>query len=87
MNAKINEVTKVNEMKSEYRSAADVKVEKIVTLINMTVDNKEGKWENNAIDDNWKKWTRKTDTRRKYASLIFIDIALFVESQYIKISK
>ena len=38
-------------MKSEYRDATDVKIKKIVTLINMTVDDKENKWEDNVIDD------------------------------------
>ena len=40
LNAKINKVTKINEMKSGYRDAADVK-KKIVTLINVIVDDRE----------------------------------------------
>ena len=74
-------------MKSEYWDAADVKVKEIVMSINITVDDEENEWENDAIDNIWEKWARKTDTKRKCASLILIDIALFVESQYIKISK
>ena len=38
LNAKINKVTKVNEMKNEYRDAADVKVKKIVTSINIIIE-------------------------------------------------
>ena len=43
LNAKIDKVTKVNEMKSEYRDVADVKIKKIVTLINITINNKRNK--------------------------------------------
>ena len=74
-------------MKSEYRNVADVKVKEIVTLINVTVDDKENEWKNDVIDNNWEKWTCKTDTRKKCASSMFTDIALFVDSQYIKTSK
>ena len=74
-------------MKSEYRNAADVKIEKIFTSINIIVDDEESEWENDATDDIWKKWARKTDTKRRCVNLIFTDIVLFVESQYIKISK
>ena len=41
LNAKINEITKINEIKNEYRDVADVKIKKIVTSINVTVDDKE----------------------------------------------
>ena len=41
LNAKIDEITKVNEMKSEYRDAANVRIEKVVTLINVIADDKE----------------------------------------------
>ena len=87
LNAKINEITKADEMKSEYWNAADVKIKKIVTSINMIVDNGKNKWENDAIDDNWEKWIRKLNTKRRCVSSMLINIALFVESQYIKISK
>ena len=80
LNAKINEITKANEMKNEYWNAVDVRIEKIVTLINMTIDDKENEWENNAIDNNWKEWARKTDMKRRCTSSIFTDIALFVKS-------
>ena len=40
MNVKINEVTKAYEMKSEYRNVADVKVEEIITLINIIINDK-----------------------------------------------
>ena len=39
LNAKINEITKADEMKNEYRNAADVKIKEIVTSINIIVDN------------------------------------------------
>ena len=74
-------------MKNEYRSAADVKVKEIVTSINIIVDNKEDEYKNDAIDDIWEKWARKTDTEKRCGNSIFIDIILFVESQFIKISK
>ena len=74
-------------MKNEYRNAADVKVKEIITSINIIVNDKENEWENDATDDIWKKRARKTDTERRCVSSMFIDIALFVESQYIKISK
>ena len=73
--------------KAEYQDAANVKIEKIVTLIYVTVDDEEDNQENDVPDNNWNKWARKTDTRRKYASSMFIDIVLSVESQYIKTSK
>ena len=38
LNAKIDEIIKANEMKSEYRDAADVRIEKIVISINIIVD-------------------------------------------------
>ena len=38
LNAKINEITEVNEIKNEYRDAANVKIKKIVTSINMTIN-------------------------------------------------
>ena len=41
LNAKINEIIKVNEMKNEYRGAADVKIKKIVTSINILVKDEE----------------------------------------------
>ena len=39
LNAKVDKIIKINEMKSEYRDAADVKVEEIVTSINMIINN------------------------------------------------
>ena len=87
LNAKINKITKADEMKSGYRNAADVKIKKIITSINVIVDDERNEWENNMIDDIWEKWARKTNMRRRCASSMFIDIALFVESQYIKILK
>ena len=80
LNAKIDEVTKANEMKNEYRDVVNVKIKKIITSIDIIVDDKEDKWENNVTDDNWKKWARKTDTKRRYTSSMFIDITLFVKS-------
>ena len=41
LNAKMNEITKQDEMKNEYRNAVNIKIKEIVTLINMTVDDKE----------------------------------------------
>ena len=41
LNAKINEIIKTDEMKNEYRSTADVKIKKIITSINMIVNDKE----------------------------------------------
>ena len=41
LNAKINKVTEVNKMKNEYRNIADVKIEKIVTSINIIVNDEE----------------------------------------------
>ena len=52
LNAKIDEITKANEMKSEYRSVVDVKVEEIVTSINRIVNDKENERKNDTIDDN-----------------------------------
>ena len=43
LNAKINEIIKVNEMKSGYRDVADVKIKEIVTSINIIVNDKENK--------------------------------------------
>ena len=80
LNAKINEVTKINEMKSEYRNVADVRVKEIIILINVIVDDEKDEWENDVINDIWKKRARKTDTRRRYASSMLIDIILFIES-------
>ena len=40
LNAKINEVTKVNEMKNEYRNATDIKMKKIIISINIIVNDK-----------------------------------------------
>ena len=40
LNTKINEVTEANKMKSKYRNIADVKIEEIVTSINMIVNDK-----------------------------------------------
>ena len=40
LNAKIDEITKINEMKNKYRDVADIRIKKTVTLINMIVDNK-----------------------------------------------
>ena len=51
LNAKINKVTKADGMKNEYRNVADVKIKKIVTSINMTIEDKEDEWENNTTDD------------------------------------
>ena len=55
LNAKINEITKTDEMKSEYRDAANVRFEKIVMLTNMTVNNKEDKEKNDATDNDEEK--------------------------------
>ena len=41
LNAKINKIIKVNEMKSEYRNAADVKIKEIITSINVIVNDEE----------------------------------------------
>ena len=41
LNAKINEITKTDEIKNEYQNAANVKVEEIVTSINMIIDDEE----------------------------------------------
>ena len=41
LNIEINKIIKADEMKSEYRDAANVKIEKIVTSINVTVNDKE----------------------------------------------
>ena len=43
LNAEINEITKAYEMKNEYRNAADVKVEEVVTSINIIVDDGKNK--------------------------------------------
>ena len=43
LNAKINEVTEVNEMKNEYRNAVNIKSKKVVTSINMTADDERNK--------------------------------------------
>ena len=40
LNVKIDEITKVNEMKNEYRDVADVKVKEIITSINVIVDDR-----------------------------------------------
>ena len=37
---KINEIVKADEIKNEYRNAADVKIKEIVISINIIVDNK-----------------------------------------------
>ena len=74
-------------MKSEYQNAADLKIKKILTTINITIDDEKNKWENDTIDDIWKKWACKTNTKRKCVSSMLINIILFVESQYVKISK
>ena len=41
LNAKINEITKADEMKNEYQSFANVRIKEIVTSINMIVNDKE----------------------------------------------
>ena len=43
LNAKINEIIKADEMKSEYQDVVNVKIKEIVTSINMTADNEESK--------------------------------------------
>ena len=43
LNAKINEITKTDEMKNEYRNNANVKIKEIVTSINMIVDDESNK--------------------------------------------
>ena len=68
LNAKINEITEADEMKSEYQKIANVKIKEIVTSINIIVDNEKNEWESDVIDNNWKKWARKTNTRRRCAS-------------------
>ena len=40
LNAKIDEVTKINKMKSEYRNVTNVKIKEIITSINVIVNNK-----------------------------------------------
>ena len=40
LNVKINEIIEIDEMKNEYQNAADVKIKKIVTSINMSFDDK-----------------------------------------------
>ena len=35
-----NEIIKADEMKNEYRNTADIKIKKIVTLINVIVNDK-----------------------------------------------
>ena len=87
LNAKINEITKADEMKSGYRDAINIKIKEIVTSIDMIVNNEKNEWKNDAVDDIWEKWARKTNTKRRCASSMFFDLTLFVESQYIKTSK
>ena len=87
LNAKINEVTKVNEIKSGYRNVVNIKIKEVITSINVIADNEENEWENNVTNNNWEKGARKTDTKRRYVSSMLINIIFFVESQYIKISK
>ena len=43
LNAKINEITKIDKMKSEYRGVAGVKIKEIVTSINMIVNDERNK--------------------------------------------
>ena len=43
LNAKINEITKADEMKNEYRNIADVKIKEIVTLINIIIHDEKDK--------------------------------------------
>ena len=52
LNAKINEVTRADEMINWYWNVADVKIEKIVISINVITDNGENEWENDTIDNN-----------------------------------
>ena len=40
LNAKLNKVTKADEMKNEYRDVTNVKIEKIVTSIDVIVDDR-----------------------------------------------
>ena len=41
LNAKINEITKADEMKNEYQNIANVRIKEIITSINTIIDNKE----------------------------------------------
>ena len=41
LNAKINEITRVNEMKNKYRNVTDIRIEKIIISINIIVDDEE----------------------------------------------
>ena len=79
LNVKINKNIKINEIKNEYRDVADVRIKEIITSINIIVDDRENQWENDAINDNWKKWARKTDTKKRCTSSMFINMILFVK--------
>ena len=49
----------------------------------MTIDDKENEWENDAIDDNWEKWARKTNIERRYVrKTIDVIINITVNIQY-----
>ena len=41
LNSKINEVTEADEMKNEYRNVINVKIEEVITSINMIADDEE----------------------------------------------
>ena len=43
LNVKINKIIRVNEMKNEYRNAADVRIKEIIISINMIVNNEKNK--------------------------------------------
>ena len=43
LNAKINEIIKADKMKNEYQNIVNVKIEEIVTSINIIINNKEDK--------------------------------------------
>ena len=78
---------KQTKWKANIETYANVKIKEIITSINVIVDDEKNEWKDDTINDIWEKWARKTDTKRRCATSIFVDIALFVESQYIKILK
>ena len=79
-------------MKNEYRNVANVKIKTIVTSINVTVNNERNEWENDATDNNWEQWTRKTDMKKDaQAQCLLISfyssnhrISRFRNKQYLK---
>ena len=43
LNAKINKIIKADEMKNEYRNAANIKTKEIITSINVIVNDEKNK--------------------------------------------